>query len=376
MPRDNCKKIGFLLLGGIHHILHLIPVAAKMQDHSDLDPVIFVRSEEEARLCANTVARLGRNPVQIQQLKMGALLAKSAPKLSALFANLKPLLSVDCLVVAERTSTILKRLPVKIPPMIHIPHGAGDRAKSYDKRIKHFDHVIVAGPKDKRRMIEHGLVSDRNCSVSGYVKAAALKVMFPSRPKLFDNSKPIVLYNPHFEPRLSSWSKFGIAILEAFTDQDKYNLIFAPHIRLFGGNTPGTIASFSHFAEHKHIIIDLGSEASTDMTYTHAADLYMGDVSSQVYEYLIDPGPCIFLSRVENNWQTDPDYAHWQYGSVLTGVENLTQAIDRAFTDHATYLTVQIHGRDQALGEPGADALSNAVNQIASFAKGFKKQSG
>lgn len=29
------------------------------------------------------------------------------------------------------------------------------------------------------------------------------------------------------------------------------------------------------------------------MTYTPAADIYLGDVSSQSYEFLLDPRPCL-----------------------------------------------------------------------------------
>ncbi len=355
--------------------MHLIPVAAKMQGRREFEPVIFVRNENEAKLCAKTVERLGCAPVTIKHLQPSRILARSAPKISSLLGSLKSLRSMDYLVVAERTSTILKKLPIKTPPMIHIPHGAGDRAKSYDKRIKHFDHVIVAGPKDKRRMINLGLVSNQNCSVSGYIKAAALKVMFPIRAKLFDNGKPVVLYNPHFDPNLSSWRKFGLEILSEFAQQDKYNLIFAPHIRLFADNNTTKIEPFLRFAQMDHIKIDLGSEASTDMTYTQAADLYIGDVSSQVYEYLIHPGPCLFLSPTEYEWKNDPDYAHWHYGTVLTDSNNFIKAIDRAFDDHEAYLPVQIRGRDEALGQPDTDAIKNAVDQIMKFISATKTQS-
>ena len=85
-----------------------------------------------------------------------------------------------------------------LPPMIHIPHGAGDRAKSYDPRIRHFDNVLVAGEKDKARMMELGLVSDENCKVTGYIKPYAVKQMAYDLPVLFKTKRPTVLYNPHF----------------------------------------------------------------------------------------------------------------------------------------------------------------------------------
>jgi hypothetical protein len=50
------------------------------------------------------------------------------------------------------------------------------------------------------------------------------------------------------------------------------------------------------------------------MTYTSLADLYVGDVSSQVYEYLRDPRPCLFLDRGVPGWSEDESYAHWRFG--------------------------------------------------------------
>ncbi len=294
-----------------------------------------------------------------------AWLKAISSKLAILIANLGKLRSMDALVVAERTSTLLKRLPIKTPAMIHIPHGAGDRARSYDKRIALFDHVIVAGPKDKRRMIELGLVTDESCSVSGYIKAAALKAMTPQRPKLFKNDRPTVLYNPHFSGELSSWPVFGQDVLEHFVNQSRYNLIFAPHIRMFAGAAQTERQAIDAYDAHDHIHIDLGSDRSTDMTYTRAADIYLGDVSSQVYEFLLSPGPCLFLSREKFNWQDDPDFAHWRYGQVCHDLTEFKSALALAEQAQERFLPIQITGRDDALGDQNWDALTRAAQAIS-----------
>src|SRR3546814_1698324 len=86
---------------------------------------------------------------------------------------------------------------------MRMPHGAGDRAKGFEPRIKLLDHVIVAGEKDKERMIKEGVVTASTCSVSGYVKAAAVHKISPNLPKLFDNNRDTVIYNHRSEEHTS-----------------------------------------------------------------------------------------------------------------------------------------------------------------------------
>jgi len=66
------------------------------------------------------------------------------------------------------------------------------------------------------------------------------------------------------------------------------------------------------------------------MTYTQAADVYIGDVSSQVYEFIRTPRPCIFLNLDRIDWQDDPNYAHWHLGQVVDSLDELALALARA----------------------------------------------
>src|SRR3546814_8787654 len=75
-------------------------------------------------------------------------------------------------------------------------------------------------------MIKEGVVTASTCSVSGYVKAAAVHKISQNLPKLFDNNRDTVIYNPHFDEKMPSWWKYGKDIISYFRDQDKLNLIF------------------------------------------------------------------------------------------------------------------------------------------------------
>lgn len=157
------------------------------------------------------------------------------------------------------------------------------------------------------------------------------------------NGRPTVLYNPHPAPHLSSWYEDGRKILDYFYKSDRYNLIFAPHVMLFHRpfvltidqlrlRKPGKIAQ--KYWDAPNIHIDLGSAASNDMTYTMAADIYLGDVSSQIYEFLYYPRPSLFMNSHNVEWQNDPNYLHWKTGDVLSDIDNLDQALAKSGQRH------------------------------------------
>src|SRR5690606_35291404 len=121
--------------------------------------------------------------------------------------------------------------------------------------------------------------------------------------------------------------------------------IFAPHVMLFERKwtitvDPPAIARVARpprrYASKPNMLIDLGSAASSDMTYMQAADLYLGDVSSQVYEFLVRPRPCLFLNPKRHVWEGDPSYAHWNAGPVVDRIDSILDDVERAFDSHAS----------------------------------------
>jgi CDP-glycerol glycerophosphotransferase (TagB/SpsB family) len=133
-------------------------------------------------------------------------------------------------------------------------------------------------------------------------------------------------------------------VLEQFAANDRYNLIFAPHIRLVDEAPTATREAVAPFADHPRIHVDLGGPAAIDMTYTRCADLYLGDVSSQIYEFLREPRPAVFLNAHGVEWRGDESYLHWTYGPVLDSPEGLIDQIDDAFASHGDYLATQQAG--------------------------------
>ena len=121
------------------------------------------------------------------------------------------------------------------------------------------------------------------------------------------------------------------------------------------------------FMGHANIHIDTGSARSSDMSYTRQADIYLGDASSQVYEFLLTPRPCIFLNSHDAKWQGNPDYGHWALGEVLGDVAELPAALDRAVAAPDAYRAVQEAAVNDTFALSDIPSSRRAAQAIAAF---------
>ncbi len=348
-------KIGFLFNHDqVHQVAHSLPIALALA-RAGVDAEIVVATTNP-RLSAEVV-RLGQGLIgpRIRLVELGLRRAASrlaraaleglvpAAKLAVYGDNLDFFRSLDVLVVAEKTSLILKtHHGLKDLKIVHTRHGAGDRAVGFDKASAGFDLVLVSGRKIRERLVRDAGVDPAIIRVVGYPKFDAVPPggVHP----LIEDGRPVVLYNPHPSPHLSSWFQVGRKVLDWFVEHDDHHLIFAPHVMLFERRVvlsidklridrPGHIDE--RYLRAPNIHIDLGSRASTTMAYTNRADIYLGDASSQVYEFLVRPRPCIFLNPRGLNWEGDPNFAHWRAGAVIRGPDELGPALANAHDHHA-----------------------------------------
>jgi hypothetical protein len=372
-----------------HQLAHSLPIALALAARGEHRIVLAytrpaIRAEIERQ---SDPALLARVDLVHLTLKRGAtrLLAGTleglvpAAKLLIYRDNLDFFRSFDAVVVSEKTTLLLKtRYGLGNLKLIHTRHGAGDRAIGFNPQSARFDLVLVSGPKIRDRLMgEAGLRADQIALV-GYPKfdLCAHNRFADSFPA---PERPTVLYNPHPSPKLSSWFKHGAQVLEAFQGQDRYNLIFAPHVMLFERSYVVTIdppslarvrAPGAEFAQNPRIHIDPGSAASSDMSYTNRADIYLGDVSSQVYEFLRTPRPCLFLNSHGVDWQGDPNYLHWQAGPVLESANDLLDQIDAAVASHPDYAPTQQALIDATFTLSDRPSAERAADAIGAFLEG------
>jgi hypothetical protein len=382
------RRVGFLFNHDqIHQVAHSLPIALALakQAASELKVVLATTNRalnaEVLRLAGGALppqielVSLERRP-SFSRRAMGVL-EPLLPmgKIAVYGDNLDFFQGLDTLVVTEKTSLLLKtRYGLDKLRIVHTRHGAGDRAIGFNAASRKFDHVLASGRKIADRLIVEAGVDPCSISIVGYPKfdiASSVR-----RLPIQDNGKPTVLYNPHVSPHLSSWYGEGRAVLQYFRDNPDWNLIFAPHVMLFARPVtvtidklriavPGRIDPSIYAAPNIHI--DLGSPACTDMTYTNAADVYLGDVSSQVYEFLRYPRPCIFLDPHRQDHEEDSNFAHWRAGQVIHAADELDTALRQAVSIHADYLPIQKALFDYSFdltGEQSADRAARAVRRF------------
>jgi hypothetical protein len=355
----HVQKICFLFNHDqTHQIAHSLPIALQMAKSGVADVTLAVTSilvEAEIRrlsgagLAGMKIVGLRTKSTVSQMLVRAFDSLVPARKLLVYRDNLDFFRQFDALIVSEKSSLILKsRYGLDDIKFIHTRHGAGDRAIGFNAQSAQFDLILVSGEKIRDRLVCDAGVPPEKIRITGYAK---FDIIAPEQTPLFPPSdRRTILYNPHPSPHLSSWFKFGANVLEQFYRSDRYNLIFAPHVMLFARPWTVTIDRLSiasakkpptRYNDAPHMLMDLGSPACTDMTYTNAADLYLGDVSSQVYEFLYRPRPCLFLDAHDTPWQGNPNYRHWTTGPVKTDANDIIGAVDAAFASQASYSDAQ-----------------------------------
>ena len=313
-------RVAYLALAQAHQHLHWIPGALALARRPGVRVDVLCASR------ANLDFIRGYDPeglLRLRYLPAPRLTADglfSVPRRRMTALMFHPwMMRYDVIVTTEISSSVLKRLPWFRVPMIHLKHGAGDAEAGYNPKHRDFDLTLVNGVKDKERLIARGLATEKGIAVVGYAKFEAFRAPEP----LFGDDRPVALYNAHAKAPDSTWHEHAQAIVAEMERIKDWNFIVAPHVKLRG--TP--VAS-----DASNILIDRGSRRSIDMSYTHAADVYIGDASSQVYEFIRNPRPCIFLNLDHADWREDEKYSHWHFGQVIEDIADLGPALGRAAT--------------------------------------------
>lgn len=364
------RTIAFLFLGETLLIPHLYPIVEALVAADRTVAIdLWVATSVHERLLQRWTTRLdapglvirrapgfrrdngddaGRNPVLPSKLPM---LFRLAPRLAR----------TPVVVCAEQTSLWLPRLmPWMATRFVKTSHGVGSMSARDDPRRRAAFHTLVPSEQERETYLSRGIAPDR-ITATGYVKAAFAH-RTPART-LFAQDRPVLLYTPHWQAHRSSWPAWGrqvVAMLAARTD---WNMILAPHQRLVE-QSPELREVLARVAGLPHVHCDLDSFAGVDGSYTTMADLYLGDTSSQLIEYLVRPRPAVFLDPAGRDWRADPAYAMWHAGEVVRTLDDLPAAIDGARAAHPRFADVQQAMAQAAVGDASGAGAARAADAI------------
>ena len=336
-----------------HQAAHIAGVMeALVRRHSGIACYAAVGTPEIERELRKLVSAEAARSIRWTDLSLGKLadLALALPnrilparRLARLRSNDDVFGAMDLIVSTERTCLHLrKRLRARMgegaPRFAYVPHGSGDRNVAYHPALADFDIMLLSGQKLVDEMVSRGLTSPEQCHLIGYPKFDAIDVT--RSEALFENGLPTFVYNPHFDPKLSSWYDHGPELLQQFAARaNQFNLVFAPHVMLFRKpihvsleyrtmRRPPAIPPEAYNAPN--ILIDIDGPRLFDMSYTLAADGYIGDMSSQIYEFLIKRRPAFFIdTHSAQHPDEEANRAFWQNGPVVQSIGALMEMLPR-----------------------------------------------
>ncbi len=341
------KKIGFCFLAHQAHTRHQLPIAAQLSFFSGYIVELIVTTQATLDDLGSLLSQYPGHSCTIRFITgskiktwAGRFKGRLYPNIRNVINNNKAFfLNYDVLVTPHANLDAVFRLDRnrKIKYVCTF-HGAGDGDIGFDCAFSNYDLLLTSGTDVDDRLRSEGIVHEKNASaIIGYPKYDLLETACKA---LFDNNHTVFVYNPHYAHGLTSWGVFGFGVLDFFANNPKYNLIFAPHIKLFDGRKP---SGLSEYLQYPNIIVDVNSTKLMDSTYTKGADIYIGDVSSQVYEFLyFKLKPTIFLNAFNKKpWKANPSLQMWKTGAVVNEIRLLSKAIGSALQSHAGFIGVQ-----------------------------------
>lgn len=367
-------KIGFIFLAQSHQIFHSLPVACALsKDFPDHEVTLLFRSPAQMQYIRFLASHYEADRLRYQSVAPPYPYSSNSPekagaKSPMLLWNLRTFARFDALVTPERTSLKLRKLGLRNTKFIHTTHGAGDDERDWDTRIRNFDLVLLPGAKRRDRLLQHGLLRPGHYCVSGYNKFDLVTRMKKQRVSSFGNGRKTVLYNPHHNKTYGSWNKLGKQVLEYFAQSDRFNLIFAPHVRMQddGAVTKEELAPYMGL---DHILIDTGSSRSVDMSYSLEADIYLGDWSSQLYEFLLYPRPAIFLNPHHHEWRNKDQFRWWSLGKVAEDISQLHAALTPDQAWQSQFEAAQTAAFNYTFATTAQSAPTRAAIAIDAFLK-------
>ena len=153
-------------------------------------------------------------------------------------------------------------------------------------------------------------------------------------------------------------------VLDFFRKHKEYNLIFAPHPLVKHHSKRKNYKINNQDDGSENIIIDLDSPKLNDGTYNALSDVYIGDVSSMVTEWInFKPRPCIFINAHNTSWEGNENYDMWRYGIVTDDPNNFKKVIKGSLSNNP-YNKKQIEHQQKFIHQSDSSSSELCANYI------------
>jgi glycosyltransferase involved in cell wall biosynthesis len=315
-------RIYFCYNQSLHHIYHSLFVAIELSNIQDTYEVVVLSTSKEASVIIKSELNTIPNRIIFQPVYHPGYSKKDFNIGWFAFFCLLRMHRPAAVVVTDYYDNVFRQLRLKTF-WVYLPHGLLNREFGSHPHIREYDLAIIPGARDLQEFQQRlGLLPQ--AVIAGYSKLDYLHYHQLQPPALFREKKPVILYNPHFEPQFSSFFDQGRQLMEALAATGKYNLIFLPHPDL-AGKHPREVQELKKLPHT--VVID---RPRINLDYLAAADVYITDVSSSVFEWLYFDKPALFFNTKNVDWRQDRYYSSWILGRVARTIPEMLAAIEEA----------------------------------------------
>jgi len=370
------ETVVFLFINGPHHVHHLILPAMNFAiNQKSYQTVLISGSKVNTEIIRKTWHRLGCPEIGFIELPKPIRYYfpnyknKLFPPPYTCWGKIQKHVRYAAAVVStsHEAKNYFQKYEITGPNLIYKFHGVGTRDYSFEQGLNQFDLLLVPGVYYFERLVNQLTLDQRSIQIVGHPKFEWQDLMCAKQPILFNNKNPIFYYNPHWNTELSSFVNWSKPILNFFYNNKDYNLIFAPHplLKHFSKREKRDF-NYSNY-QTENILVDLDGVFSVDGTYCDIADVYIGDVSGIVTEWISrKPRPCVFINAHGHDWIKDPSYESWNCGVVIENVSDL-ETLLKSSLEKNKYVNIQETFSARMIYRGKQSASEKTANYIKEF---------
>ena len=331
------NSVVFLFINGPHHTHHLIlPALNFAQNYSEYQTVLISGNDENTKIIKQTLTKIGNPKCKIIKLpKPLRYYIKNyknkivPPPISQWRFIDKSIKNARAIIsTSHETPKFLMGKKNSNLKLFYLYHGIGTRSYGFEDSINEYDFIFVPGEYHYNRLHTESGINKNKLNVVGHPKIEWQDKMNNDKESFFNNDNPIFYYNPHWDLSLSSYEKWSKDIIQYFLNNKQYNLIFAPHPLIKNYSTRNKIDIDIDTVKSDNIIVDFYSKNNVDGSYLNVADVYIGDVSSMITDFIFKRNKsCIFINSHDIEWKNDTNYKFWNCGKVINNLTELDPSV-------------------------------------------------
>ncbi len=315
------ESVYFCYNQSIHHIYHSLYIAVELSNIQNKYPVIvFSTSKEASHIIEAELSSIPNNVKFVKIYHPGYSRINFSINWFVFLCRIR-MHKPKAVIVTDYYDNVFRQLLLK-SFWIFVNHGQENREYAHP-HLKDYDLMCVPGQRQVERL-ESRIGPLHNYVVTGYPKFDYFRYHAIEDPGLFKDSKPVIMYNPHFDVAQSSFYDKGLELLKALSACGKYNIIFMPH--------PDLSRTAPHLVKEALNMYNVASviRQKINLEYMAVTDLYIADVSSSIYEWLYFDRPAVFFNSRQVDWKAQNLYPAWTVGAVVDDIPEMLEVIDHS----------------------------------------------